>query len=57
MNENSRIFDCVEHQLSRFAKQDMFAAKENGAWKTWKGFMMKIKINCRKFVFRRFLKY
>jgi long-chain acyl-CoA synthetase len=35
MNENSRIFDCIEHQLTRFAKKDMFAAKENGAWKTY----------------------
>jgi long-chain acyl-CoA synthetase len=35
MNENSRIFDCIEHQLTRFAKKDMFAAKENGAWKPY----------------------
>jgi long-chain acyl-CoA synthetase len=35
MNENSRIFDCIAYQLSKFPKQDMFAAKENGAWKTY----------------------
>jgi long-chain acyl-CoA synthetase len=35
MNENSRIFDCIEYQLTRFAKKDMFAAKENGTWKTY----------------------
>jgi len=35
MNENSRIFDCIDHQLNRFPKKDMFAAKENGEWRTY----------------------
>jgi long-chain acyl-CoA synthetase len=35
MNENSRIFDCIDHQLKKFAKKDMFAAKENGEWQTY----------------------
>lgn len=35
MNENSRIFDCIEYQLSHFPKEDMLAAKENGQWKKY----------------------
>ena len=35
MNNNSRIFDCIEHQLQKFAKKDMFAGKENGNWKLY----------------------
>jgi len=35
MNEDSRIFDCIDYQLNKFPKQDMLAAKENGAWKTY----------------------
>lgn len=35
MNESSRIFDCIDHQLKKFAKKDMFAAKENGEWQTY----------------------
>ncbi|MBP6024889.1 AMP-dependent synthetase/ligase [Ferruginibacter sp.] len=35
MNENSRIFDCIDNQLNHFAKKDMFAAKENGEWQTY----------------------
>lgn len=27
-----RLFDCLEHQMQRFPKQDMLAAKENGEW-------------------------
>jgi long-chain acyl-CoA synthetase len=33
MNFESRIFDAVDYQLSRFPKTDMLAAKENGEWK------------------------
>ncbi len=33
MTNESRIFDCIDYQLNRFAKADMFAAKENGTWK------------------------
>jgi long-chain acyl-CoA synthetase len=35
MNENSRLFDCIEYQLNRFAKADMFAGKVNGSWQTY----------------------
>ncbi|WP_462250035.1 AMP-dependent synthetase/ligase [Ferruginibacter sp.] len=35
MNDNSRIFDSISYQLNRFPKNDMFAAKQNGAWKTY----------------------
>lgn len=35
MNDNSRIFDCIDYQLNKFAKEDMFAAKEDGQWKTY----------------------
>jgi long-chain acyl-CoA synthetase len=30
-----RLFDCLDHQLANFPKQDMLAAKENGVWKTY----------------------
>lgn len=30
-----RLFDCLDHQLDHFPKQDMLAAKENGIWKTY----------------------
>jgi long-chain acyl-CoA synthetase len=35
MNDNFRIFDSIAYQLNRFPKNDMFAAKQNGAWKTY----------------------
>jgi long-chain acyl-CoA synthetase len=35
MNFDSRIFDSIDYQLSRFGKPDMFAGKENGSWKTY----------------------
>ncbi|MBS1744897.1 MAG: long-chain fatty acid--CoA ligase [Bacteroidetes bacterium] len=30
-----RLFDCVDHQLQKFPKQDMLNAKENGNWKSY----------------------
>jgi len=30
-----RLFDCIDHQLQHFPKQDMFAAKENGVWRKY----------------------
>ena len=30
-----RLFDCLDHQLAHFPKQDMLAAKEKGIWKTY----------------------
>jgi long-chain acyl-CoA synthetase len=35
MTNNSRIFDCIDYQLNRFSKPDMFAAKEGGQWKKY----------------------
>ena len=35
MNSSSRLFDCIEWQLSNFPKQDMLASKENGIWKKY----------------------
>ncbi len=35
MNEHSRLFDSINHQLTHFAKDNMLAAKENGQWKTY----------------------
>ncbi len=32
MNENSRIFDCIDFQLNKFPKADMLCGKENGVW-------------------------
>lgn len=29
---SKRLFDCLEHQLQHFPKEDMLAAKENGKW-------------------------
>ncbi len=31
----SRLFDCLEHQLTSFPKNDMLVAKEKGAWKNY----------------------
>jgi long-chain acyl-CoA synthetase len=30
-----RLFDCLDHQLQHFPKQNMLAAKENGQWVTY----------------------
>ncbi len=32
MNEQSRIFDFLNHQLKHHPKEDMFGAKEKGSW-------------------------
>lgn len=31
----SRLFDCLEHQLTNFPKNDMLVAKEKGVWKNY----------------------
>lgn len=31
----TRLFDCIEWQLEKFSKEDMFAAKEEGVWKKY----------------------
>src|SRR2546430_874060 len=35
MNENSRIFDCIEFQLRKFPKADMLCGKVNGTWQPY----------------------
>ena len=35
MTTNKRLFDAIDHQLEKFPKQDMLAAKENGQWRTY----------------------
>lgn len=35
MNERMRLFDCIDLQLRKFPKTDMFGAKENGQWITY----------------------
>ena len=35
MNENSRLFDCIDFQLNKFPKADMLCGKENGQWKPY----------------------
>jgi long-chain acyl-CoA synthetase len=31
----TRLFDCLEWQLEKYSKEDMFAAKENGEWRKY----------------------
>ena len=45
MNENARIFDCIDFQLSKFPKPDMFAGKEDGKWRTYSTSEVKQTIN------------
>ncbi len=35
MTEKMRLFDCIDLQLEKFPKPDMFAAKEDGQWKSY----------------------
>ena len=35
MTNPTRLFDCIEWQLEKFSKEDMFAAKENGTWRKY----------------------
>ncbi|HEY2648076.1 MAG TPA: long-chain fatty acid--CoA ligase [Puia sp.] len=35
MSKPERLFDCIACQLEKFPKPDMFAAKENGAWRKY----------------------
>ena len=45
MNENSRIFDCIDFQLNKFPKADMLAGKENGEWTTYPTAEVKTMVN------------
>ncbi len=40
-----RLFDAVDHQLERFPKSDMLAAKENGQWKLYSTHDVKNAVN------------
>ena len=35
MIEPTRLFDWVDYQLTKFPKEDMLAAKENGSWRKY----------------------
>jgi long-chain acyl-CoA synthetase len=35
MNKPERLFDCIAHQLEKFPKPDMMAAKEKGKWRQY----------------------
>jgi long-chain acyl-CoA synthetase len=35
MNDRMRLFDCIDLQLRKFPKTDMFGAKQNGQWITY----------------------
>jgi long-chain acyl-CoA synthetase len=35
MSNPTRLFDCIAHQLEKFPKEDMLAAKENGVWRKY----------------------
>ena len=45
MNENSRIFDCIDFQLNKFPKADMLAGKDNGEWATYSTADVKTMVN------------
>lgn len=45
MNEKMRLFDCIDLQLQKFPKPDMFAAKEEGHWKTYSTETVKTIVN------------
>ncbi len=45
MNQPKRLFDCIEYQLQNFPKDDMLAAKENGAWVTYSTAKVKETVN------------
>lgn len=35
MTTTKRLFDAIDHQLEKFPKEDMLAAKENGQWRKY----------------------
>lgn len=45
MNQPTRLFDCIEYQLEKFPKSDMFAAKINGAWQPYSTQQVKAMVN------------
>src|SRR6516225_4365182 len=45
MNEPTRLFDCVAHQLEKFPKEDMMAAKEQGVWRKYSTREVSDKVN------------
>jgi len=45
MNEQSRLFDCLQYQLDTFPKDDMLVSKENGRWKPYSTSQVKEIVN------------
>lgn len=45
MNQPQRLFDCIDHQLSKFPKTDMMSAKVNGNWKAYSTADVKTAVN------------
>ena len=45
MKEYKRLFDCIDHQLTHFPKQDMLNAKINGIWKNYSTADVKILVD------------
>jgi len=43
--ESKRLFDCIEHQLTKFPQEVMLAGKENGGWKTYSTAEVASKVN------------
>lgn len=43
--ELKRLFDCIDYQLSNFPKEDMFAAKKNGAWQPYSTMQVRETVN------------
>jgi len=43
--ELKRLFDCIDYQLSKFPKETMLAAKENGTWRSYSTTEVKETVN------------
>ena len=43
--ESKRLFDCIEHQLTKFPQEVMLAGKENGGWRTYSTAEVASKVN------------
>jgi long-chain acyl-CoA synthetase len=45
MNEPTRLFDCISHQLANFPKKDMLVAKEKGVWRPYSTQDIQLSVN------------
>ncbi len=43
--ELKRLFDCIDYQMSKFPKETMLAAKENGTWRSYSTTEVKETVN------------